>query len=80
MRDTLKGAGWFLIALVTCPCHLFLLIPLLAGTTIGSYFTEFRTVTIIILTLLFAYSLYMGWSKIFWKQTDHCCDVKGKKS
>lgn len=24
MRDTIKGIGWFLVALVTYPCHLVL--------------------------------------------------------
>ncbi|OHX41350.1 hypothetical protein [Cytobacillus oceanisediminis] len=77
MKNTLKSSGWFLVALVTCPCHLFLLIPLLAGTALGSYFTEFRAVTYIILALLFVFSLYMGWRKMFPEtKKDDCCCVK----
>ncbi|WP_081413498.1 hypothetical protein [Aneurinibacillus terranovensis] len=80
MKETMKGVGWFLVALVTCPCHLVLLIPLLAGTAIGSYIAQFQTATFVILAMLFALSLYMGWRKMFREQTDHCCDVKGKES
>ncbi|EOW0208315.1 mercury resistance MerE, partial [Listeria innocua] len=27
MKNTIKSSGWFLVALITCPCHLFLLLP-----------------------------------------------------
>ena len=81
MKNRLKGVGWFLVALVTCPCHLVLLIPLLAGTVLGSYFIENRNVTFIIFTLLFIFSLSMGWRKFFpetkreIKKAD-CCNVE----
>lgn len=77
MRDTLKSVVWFFAALVTCPCHLFLLIPLLAGTALGSYFMEFKDVIFIILALLFVFSLYMGWRKLFPEtKKEDCCGVK----
>ncbi|RNB57944.1 transporter [Brevibacillus gelatini] len=77
MRDTLKGVGWFLVALVTCPCHLVLILPLLAGTALGAYFMAYKTVAIIAFMLLFAFSLYMGWKRM---TQDHssvdCCTPK----
>lgn len=80
MRGTLKGVGWFLVALVTCPCHLVLLIPLLAGTALGTYLLQFKTVTFIVFALFFILSLYMGWRKMFGEQKEDCCNVKRRKS
>jgi mercuric ion transport protein len=62
--NMLKSTGWFLVALVTCPCHLLLLIPLLAGTALGAYLAEYQTITFVVLGILFALSLYMGWRKL----------------
>nr|CAA71035.1 transport protein [Lysinibacillus macroides] len=69
MKNILNSTGWFLVALVTCPCHLFLLVPLLAGTAVGSYFAEFKEVSYIVLALLFGFSLYMGGRKLFFEPT-----------
>jgi mercuric ion transport protein len=60
----IKSTGWFLVALVTCPCHILLLFPLLAGTALGAYLSEYKTLTFAILGLLFVYSLYMGLKKM----------------
>ncbi|WP_315974834.1 hypothetical protein [Cytobacillus firmus] len=64
MKNTIKSSGWFLIALITCPCHLFLLLPLFAGTILGSYFMEFKNVIFIMMTLLFVFTLFKGWRKL----------------
>lgn len=64
MKNTIKSYGWFLVALITCPCHLFLLLPLFAGTALGSYFTEFKDVIFIMMGLLFVLALFKGWSKL----------------
>ncbi|OXT17182.1 hypothetical protein B9K06_12540 [Bacillus sp. OG2] len=64
MKNTIKSSGWFLVALITCPCHLVLLIPLLAGTALGSYFMEFKDVIFILMGLLFLFALFKGWRKL----------------
>lgn len=64
MKNTIKSSGWFLVALITCPCHLFLLLPLVAGTALGSYFTDFKDVIFIVMGLLFVFALFKGWRKL----------------
>lgn len=64
MKKTLKSSGWFFVALITCPCHLVLLLPLFAGTALGSYFMEFKDVIFILMGLLFVFALFKGWRKI----------------
>ncbi|MDV6366371.1 hypothetical protein [Bacillus cereus] len=61
MKNTIKSSGWFLVALITCPCHLFLLLPLFAGTALGSYFMEYKDVIFIVMGLLFVFALFKGW-------------------
>ncbi|MFJ8452218.1 MULTISPECIES: mercury resistance MerE [Lactobacillales] len=64
IKNIIKSSGWFLVALITCPCHLFLLLPLIAGTALGSYFTEFKNVIFIMMGLLFVFALFKGWRKL----------------
>ncbi|UYG98165.1 hypothetical protein [Cytobacillus firmus] len=64
MKDTIKNSGWFLVALITCPCHLVLLLPLFAGTALGSYFTEFKDIIFIVMGLFFVFALFKGWKKL----------------
>ncbi|WP_214816716.1 hypothetical protein [Exiguobacterium sp. s131] len=64
MKNTLKSSGWFFVALITCPCHLVLLLPLFAGTALRSYFMEFKDVIFILMSLLFIFALFKGWRKI----------------
>ncbi|CAI9394917.1 hypothetical protein ABEP17_14680 [Priestia flexa] len=89
MKNTIKSSGWFLVALITCPCHLFLLLPLFAGTALGSYFTEFKDVIFIVMGLLFVFTLFKGWRKLnpeiknetTKETTTHdCCSMKRFKS
>jgi len=89
MKNTIKSSGWFLVALITCPCHLVLLLPLLVGTTLGSYFMEFKDVIFIMMTLLFVFALFKGWRKLYSvtknetkkETTTHdCCSIKSFKS
>lgn len=59
MRKIKKG--FFLgLALFTCPCHLPLLIPLLAGTALGTFFAHNLVITAVGLGLIFATSLFLG--------------------
>lgn len=64
MKNTIKSKGWFLVALITCPCHLVLLLPLFAGTALASYFTEYKDIIFIMMGLLFVFALFMGWRKL----------------
>lgn len=81
MKNILKGSGWFLVASVTCPCHLVLLLPLFAGTGIGLYFEEYRTAIFTLFILLFVISLYMGGRKFFSEpkrdeEKQDCCSIE----
>ncbi|MFY0783192.1 hypothetical protein AB1K18_23310 [Peribacillus simplex] len=51
MKNTIKSSGWFIVELITCPCHLVFLLPLFAWTALGSYFTEFKDVIFIMMAL-----------------------------
>lgn len=64
MNKKQKGWGWFGLALLTCPCHLVFLIPLLAGTAFGTYLADYKIATIIILSAIFALSFYMGFKRM----------------
>jgi mercuric ion transport protein len=64
MEKKQKGWGWFGLAFLTCPCHLVLIIPLLAGTALGTYLTDHKLATIVILGITFALSLYMGFKRM----------------
>jgi mercuric ion transport protein len=60
-----------------CPCHLVLLIPLLAGTALGAYLVEFERVAFGVLVLFFVILLYIGCRKMFpTKKADDCCSVE----
>nr|CAA71811.1 transport protein [Bacillus licheniformis] len=85
MKNTIKSSGWFLVALITCPCHLFLLLPLVAGTAIGSYFTDFKDVIFIVMGLLFVFALFKDWRKLYTEtkketKTHDCCSMERFKS
>jgi hypothetical protein len=43
---------------------LFLLLPLVAGRALGSYFTEFKGVIFLVMGLLFFFALFKGWRKL----------------
>ena len=55
--------------LVSCrtnhmPVSSVLLLPLVAGTALGSYFTDFKDVIFIVMGLLFVFALFKGWRKL----------------
>jgi mercuric ion transport protein len=64
MKKEAKSMGWFIVAFLTCPCHLVLILPLLAGTALGAYVADYQIATIVILTIIFAVSLYNGWKRM----------------
>jgi mercuric ion transport protein len=77
MKENLKGWGWGVLAFLTCPCHLFFILPLLAGTALRSYLMAYKTVTILFLGASFALSLHMVFKKIGQEKTEDqtmdCC-------
>lgn len=82
MKKKTKGWGWGALALLTCPCHLIIIIPLLAGTALGAFLTTYKTAAFIILGALFALSLYRVLNKIWPEKTEKqsmdCC-IPNKK-
>jgi mercuric ion transport protein len=64
MKKTAKGIGWYALAFITCPCHLIIILPLLAGTALGSYLAAYQTVNWVVLGIAFVFSFYMGWGKM----------------
>jgi mercuric ion transport protein len=57
MKDTSKTLTW-VFAVITCPCHLFILAVLLAGTAAGAFVKSYFTPLLIVFSILFAISLF----------------------
>ena len=57
VRQRISAYLFTALALVTCPCHLPILLALLAGTTAGAYLSEHWGIAALALTALFALSL-----------------------
>lgn len=55
-RDISKTLG-LLFAVVTCPCHLFILAALLAGTAAGAFIQGYFIPLLIAFSILFLISL-----------------------
>jgi hypothetical protein len=53
-KVTLAG----IVALIFCPCHLFLLLPLLGGTVLGSVLAQYTGILTIVLSVIFGISLW----------------------
>lgn len=61
-RDISKTLSW-LFAAVTCPCHLFILAALLAGTAAGAWISSYFIPLIIIFSTFFVISLMKALAK-----------------
>lgn len=59
-RKPLTGYLWGALAALTCPCHLLLLVVVLAGTTAGAFIGEHWVIAALALTGLFVLSLAMA--------------------
>jgi mercuric ion transport protein len=57
-RKSLKAILAGLAALIFCPCHLVLFIPLLAGTALGSVISQYTGVITAIMMVIFGLSLW----------------------
>lgn len=56
-RQRISAYLFAALALVTCPCHLPILLALLAGTTAGAYLGEHWGIAALALTALFVLSV-----------------------
>ncbi|MCF2940600.1 transporter, partial [Paenibacillus alkaliterrae] len=78
-----KKMGWGFIALLSCPCHLILILPLLAGTTLGAYFVAHQTAASVILGIVFVVSILMIFKKADKRGKNNsahdCCSVPPRK-
>jgi mercuric ion transport protein len=52
------------LALVTCPCHVPLLLVLLAGTSAGAWIGRNQGLVYGVATALFAVSVYLLWRRM----------------
>lgn len=48
---------WGTLAVLTCPCHLPILIALLSGTMVGAFVTEHEGIALLVLLALFVFAL-----------------------
>lgn len=56
----LKGYLMLGLAFITCPCHVPILLVVLAGTGVGAYLKDNLALTAIALTGVFISSLFLG--------------------
>lgn len=56
-RQRISAYLFAALALATCPCHLPILLALLAGTTAGAYLSEHWGIAALALTALFVLSV-----------------------
>jgi len=59
-RRSLKGYLLLGLAVVTCPCHLPLLLAVLAGTSVAGVLSQYVGLAVLALTLIFVPALLLG--------------------
>lgn len=74
MKESMKKLGWGIIAVLTCPCHLVLIVPLLAGTAFGAYIAVHQKIVGLIFGILFVISLYMMFKRKNKQDSSKNCD------
>lgn len=82
MKENAKKLGWGVLALLSCPCHLVLILPLLAGTTLGAYFIAHQTAASVILGVVFVISILMIFKKAAQGKNlsaHDCCSIPEQK-
>ncbi len=57
---SLKGYLLFGLAFVTCPCHLPILLAILAGTGLAGALSQYLGLVFLALTVVFVASLFLG--------------------
>ncbi len=58
--QTLKGYVNLVIAGLTCPCHLPIILAVLGGTAFGAFLRNNILLLILILTAIFLFTLFKG--------------------
>lgn len=48
-----------ILAVLTCPCHVVMVVFLLAGTAVGTWLAAVRAYLILVFALLFLFGLYL---------------------
>jgi mercuric ion transport protein len=54
-----------IVALLACPCHLILFLPLLAGTALGSVLSQYTGMITAVMVVVFALSLWYVLRQLF---------------
>lgn len=57
---SLKGYLFLGLAVVTCPCHLPILLAVVAGTGLAGVLTQYFGLVVVALTVIFGASLFLG--------------------
>lgn len=57
---SLKGYLLLGLAFLTCPCHLPILLAVLAGTGLAGVLSQYVGVTVLVLSVIFVASLVLG--------------------
>jgi len=57
---SLKGYLLLGLAVVTCPCHLPILLVVLAGTGLAAALREYIGIAVLVLTVVFVASVFLG--------------------
>lgn len=60
----LKSGFLAALAVVTCPCHLPLLLVLMAGTSAGAWLARYQGPVFGVMVVVFAVSLYMTFCRL----------------
>lgn len=63
-KGAIKGYLLLIMAALTCPCHLPVLLALTAGTALGSILSRHLWLTALLLTMYFVGALYLGLNRI----------------
>lgn len=63
MNNAISKKFAWLFAVMTCPCHLFILTALLAGTAAGAWLSSYFIPLVILFSLLFSMSLIKALAK-----------------
>lgn len=69
----IKGYALLGVAFLTCPCHLPILLALLAGTSLGALIASHFALAALVLVLTFVGSLILA-QRVLRKEED-CCEV-----
>ena len=56
-----RAYAWGVLAALTCPCHLPLLVIALAGTTAGAFLSAQWGVVAVALVAVFSFSVALAW-------------------